>query len=71
MAPFVTEGLGEYPRLVFANQAALIGPESDPAQIEGMHDVVAAFNKIAQIKTKAVLVHLFTGFLVPQAAVIG
>src|SRR5262245_4364843 len=32
---FCTEGLGFWPRPVFANQAALIGPASDPARIAG------------------------------------
>jgi len=44
---FVMEGLGEYPRLVFANQAAIIGPATDPAGIAGMSDAAAAFRKIA------------------------
>jgi len=45
--PFVLEGLGEWPRPVFANQAAVIGPESDPAGIRGMDSAVDAFRKIA------------------------
>jgi tungstate transport system substrate-binding protein len=45
--PFVLEGLGEWPRPVFANQAALIGPESDPAGVRGVDSVVEAFRRIA------------------------
>ena len=32
---FMTQGLGLWPRAVFANQIAMIGPTSDPAQIRG------------------------------------
>lgn len=46
--PFVLEGLGLWPRTVFANQIALIGPPGDPAQIRGMADVVAAFQRIVE-----------------------
>src|SRR5262245_15757725 len=35
---FCTDGLGFWPRPVFANQAALIGPASDPAHIAGNRD---------------------------------
>lgn len=45
--PFVLEGLGEWPRLVFANLAAVIGPESDPAGIRGLDSAVEAFRRIA------------------------
>ncbi len=44
---FVMDGLGAYPNLAFANQAALIGPESDPAKISGMSDAGQALRKIA------------------------
>lgn len=46
--PFVLEGYGEWPRPVFANQACLIGPESDPANVRGMNDLVEAFRRIAE-----------------------
>ena len=46
--PFVLEGLGQWPRPVFANQAALIGPADDPAGIRGMTSVVEAFGRIAE-----------------------
>ncbi len=45
---FVMDGLGEYPRLVFANQAAIIGPADDPAGVAGMTDAAAAFARIAK-----------------------
>lgn len=44
--PFVMEGLGLWPRTVFANQVALMGPPADPAQVRGMTDAVAAFQRI-------------------------
>ncbi len=46
--PFVLDGLGEWPRPVFSNQATLIGPESDPAGIRGMKSAVEAFRRIAE-----------------------
>ncbi|MEM9492777.1 MAG: hypothetical protein AAGC55_26755 [Myxococcota bacterium] len=49
VVPFVSEGLGELPRLVFANQVALIGPADDPAQIAGMSDAAQALAKIAAV----------------------
>jgi tungstate transport system substrate-binding protein len=47
---FCTDGLGFWPRPVFANQAALIGPASDPARIAGSRDAVEAFRRIAGAK---------------------
>jgi tungstate transport system substrate-binding protein len=47
---FCTEGLGLWPRPVLANQAALIGPVSDPARIGGLHDAAEAFRRIAKAK---------------------
>ncbi len=46
--PFVLDGVGEFPKLAFANQAALIGPPGDPAEIFGMDDATAAFKKISE-----------------------
>lgn len=40
---FVSEGLGRWPRMVFSNQAALVGPLRDPAGIRGLDDAVEAF----------------------------
>lgn len=44
---FVKSGYGMWPKIVFANQAALIGPRSDPAGVRGLRDPVAAFRRIA------------------------
>ena len=44
---FVMDGLGEWPRMVFSNQMALVGPASDPAKIRGLEDAVEAFKRIA------------------------
>lgn len=44
---FLTEGLGLWPRPVFANQTSLIGVSSDPAGIRGLKDAVEAFRRIA------------------------
>jgi tungstate transport system substrate-binding protein len=48
VAPFMTDGLGEWPRLVFSSPGALIGPSSDPARIRGLTDAVEAFQRIAK-----------------------
>lgn len=48
MEQFITEGYGQFPQLVFANQAALIGPSNDPAQIRGMKDASKALRKILE-----------------------
>lgn len=53
--PFVTEGLGLWPRTVFANQQALIGPPADPAGVRGMDDVASAFLKIAASQARYVV----------------
>lgn len=45
--PFMTQGLGMWPRAVFGNQIAFIGPAADPAQIRGLQDTGAAFRRIA------------------------
>jgi tungstate transport system substrate-binding protein len=52
---FCTEGLGLWPRPVFSNQAALIGPSSDPAQIAGSRDAAEAFRRIARMKATFVV----------------
>jgi tungstate transport system substrate-binding protein len=44
---FIAEGYGVDRKEVAYNNFLVIGPESDPAKIEGMKDVVAAFKKIA------------------------
>ncbi len=45
---FVQAGHGRWPRIVFANQAALIGPASDPAGIRGMTSASEALQRVAQ-----------------------
>ncbi len=45
---FVADGHGINRRDVMYNDFIIIGPESDPAEIEGMTDAAAAFKAIAQ-----------------------
>ena len=44
---FVMDGFGSWPRIVFANQAVLIGHRSDPAKVRGFTSVAAALERIA------------------------
>lgn len=55
---FVLDGLGEWPRTVFSNQMALIGPPSDPARIRGLLDAAEAFERIAASKRPFVVNNL-------------
>ena len=48
--PFVAEGLGLWPRTVFANQQALLGPPGDPAGVRGLADAIAAYRRIAEAR---------------------
>ncbi|MEO7111428.1 MAG: substrate-binding domain-containing protein, partial [Polyangiaceae bacterium] len=48
---FVMGGFGEWPRTLFSNQMALLGPPSDPAKIRGLVDAAEAFRRIAQTKS--------------------
>lgn len=48
---FLAEGLGLWPVMVFANQAVLVGPSSDPANVRGLTDAVEAFRRIAQSRS--------------------
>jgi tungstate transport system substrate-binding protein len=52
---FVMDGLGEFPRMVFSNQMALVGPASDPAKIRGLEDAAEAFKRIAATNTPFVV----------------
>ena len=52
---FVLEGLGEWPRTIFSNQMALVGPPADPARVRGLQDAGEAFRRIALSKSKFVL----------------
>jgi tungstate transport system substrate-binding protein len=65
---FVMDGLGEWPRTVFSNQMALIGPPGDPARVRGVHDAGEAFRAIAASRSPFVLndsdgVHYLTEIL--------
>jgi tungstate transport system substrate-binding protein len=52
---FVLDGLGEWPRTVFSNQMALVGPPADPAKVRGLTDAAEAFERIAATKSPFVL----------------
>jgi len=52
---FVMDGLGEWPRTLFSNQMALLGPPGDPAGVRALHDAGDAFGKIAGTRSKYVL----------------
>ena len=47
---FVMDGFGRWPKIVFANQAVLIGHRSDPAKVRGLTSVAEAFARIAAVK---------------------
>jgi hypothetical protein len=51
----VLDGNGEWPRTLFSNQMALLGPANDPAKVRGLEDVVEAFRRIAATKSPFVL----------------
>jgi tungstate transport system substrate-binding protein len=62
------DGLGEWPRTIFSNQMAFVGPPGDPAGVRGLHDAGEAFRKIAETRSKFVLndldgVHYLTEIL--------
>jgi tungstate transport system substrate-binding protein len=52
---FVLDGLGEWPRMIFSNQMALVGPPGDPARVRGLEDLAEAFRRIAETRSKYVL----------------
>jgi len=52
---FVLDGRGEWPRTIFSNQMALVGPPSDPAGIRGLDDAGEAFRRIATTRSKYLL----------------
>jgi tungstate transport system substrate-binding protein len=52
---FVLDGLGEWPRTIFSNQMALVGPPRDPAGVRGLDDVGEALHRIAATKSKFVV----------------
>jgi tungstate transport system substrate-binding protein len=45
---FVLDGYGTWPKMVFSNQAAIIGPQNDPAKIKGLSSAVLAMQRIAE-----------------------
>ncbi|HUA25486.1 MAG TPA: substrate-binding domain-containing protein [Steroidobacteraceae bacterium] len=51
---FMQNGSGRVLRYVFHDDFVLVGPENDPAKIEGTHDALAALRKI--VKAKALFV---------------
>lgn len=55
---FVLAGHGEWPRTLFSNQMALVGPPSDPAKVRGLQDAGEAFRRIASAKAPFVLNHI-------------
>ncbi len=48
---FMAEGLGLWPRFVFGNQNAIVGPSSDPARVRDLPDAVEGFRRIAQSRS--------------------
>ncbi len=52
---FVLDGFGEWPRTIFSNQMALVGPPDDPAKVRGLDDAGEAFRRIAATKSTFVL----------------
>ena len=52
---FVLDGYGTWPRMVFSNQAALVGPEGDPAGIRGLASAASAFRRIAEAEAPFVV----------------
>ena len=53
--PFVTGSYGLWPRAVFANQIALLGPANDPAHVRGLTDAAEAFRRIAATRSRFVV----------------
>lgn len=49
---FVKNGFGTARREVMYNDFVLVGPEDDPAKIDGTHDATAALRKIAEAKAR-------------------
>ena len=52
---FVQDGYGQWPQMVFFNQHALLGPPSDPAQVQNLTDMVEALRRIAQTQSPFVV----------------
>lgn len=45
---FVLDGYGTWPKMVFSNQAVIVGPKSDPAGIRGLASASEALRRIAE-----------------------
>ena len=52
---FVQDGFGRWPQTVFFNQHALLGPPSDPARVQDLTDLVEAFRRIAQTRSRFIV----------------
>lgn len=52
---FVTGNDGLWPRAVFANQIAVLGPANDPAHVRGLTDGAEAFRRIAASRSRFVV----------------
>lgn len=52
---FVLGGFGRWPHTVLFNQLALIGPTGDPARVQGLGDLVAAFARLAAARAPFVV----------------
>src|SRR5262249_31605033 len=55
---FVMDGHGEWPRTLFSNQMALLGPAADPAKVRDLVDAGEAFRRIAASKSPYVVNHI-------------
>jgi tungstate transport system substrate-binding protein len=55
---FVMDGFGDWPRTLFSNQMALLGPPSDPANVRNLQDAGEAFKRIAASKSPFVVNHI-------------
>jgi tungstate transport system substrate-binding protein len=55
---FVMDGFGEWPRTLFSNQMALLGPRSDPAKVRELQDAGEAFKRIAATRSLFVVNHI-------------
>jgi tungstate transport system substrate-binding protein len=50
ISAFVLDGYGEWPKMVFSNQSALIGHRSDPAKVRGSGNTAEALGRIAEAR---------------------
>ena len=55
---FVMDGFGEWPRTLFSNQMALLGPPADPAKVKDLADAGEAFRRIAAARAPFVVNHI-------------